>query len=275
MYTKKWKEVFSYTTLIFLSILMVFPYLWMLIISVKPKDEMYSGKILPSTFQFENYLRVFTESNMTLYLWNSILVSAVIIIVQILSAIFAAYSFVAIKKKWVQLCFVLILATYMLPSAITYIPSFILISNINLLDTHLGYILSEAISIFAVFFLRQSFKKVPKEVVQAAKLDGAGHLRLIFTIYIPYTKNAIASLILITFIYSYNNYMWPSLLIKSEENMLVTIGMRRLFMTQAGYGMDFPFAMAASAISLLPMLLLLVIFNKRIIQSMSNLYVSK
>ncbi|MFD0711623.1 carbohydrate ABC transporter permease [Paenibacillus sp. GCM10027626] len=265
----------TYTLLVLVSFTMIFPYIWMLVISVKPKNELYSGNLLPSVFHFENYIRVFTETKMLLYLWNSIYVSAIIIVFQLLSAIFAAYVFVAIQKKWVQFCFVLILATYMLPSAVTYIPSFILISKLNLLDTHSGYILSEFISIFSIFFLRQTFVQVPKEVIHAAKLDGAGHLKLIFTVYIPYSKNAIASLVLITFIYSYNNYMWPSLLLKSEDNMFVTIGLRRLFMSQAGYGMDFPLAMAACAVSLLPMFILLAVSSKKIIQSMASLYVNK
>ncbi|MFD0958068.1 carbohydrate ABC transporter permease [Paenibacillus chungangensis] len=275
MHLAKWKTYLNYTTLTLLSFVMVFPYLWMLIISVKPKNEMYSGSILPSSLHFDNYIRVFTETKMLLYLWNSVYVSVIIIAFQILSAIFAAYVFAAMKQRWVQFIFVIILATYMLPSAVTYIPSFIIISKMDLLDTHLGYIFSESISIFAIFFLRQTFVGVPKDVIQAAKLDGAGHLKLIFTVYIPYSKNAIASLILIAFIYSYNNYMWPSLLIKSEDNMFVTIGLRRLFMTQAGYGMDFPLAMAACAVSLLPMFILLAVSNKRIIQSMSSLYVNK
>lgn len=254
---------------------MVFPFIWMLFTSIKPKNEIYSGTIWPSSFHFENYIRVFTETKMLVYLWNSIYVSLIVIAFQIVTAILAAYVFAAIRKKWVQVCFVLILATYMLPSAVTYIPSFVLLSKVNLLDTHMGYIFSEFISIFAIFFLRQSFSQVPSEVIHAAKLDGAGHLKLIFTVYIPYCKNAIASLVLITFIYSYNNYMWPSLLLKSEENMFVTIGLRRLFMTQAGYGMDFPLAMAACAVSLAPMFILLAVSSKRIIQSMASLYVNK
>lgn len=275
MYWARLKKVINYAALTLLSIIMVFPFIWMFLISIKPKTEIYSGHILPTTFHFENYIRVFTETKMLLYLWNSMYVSIIIIVFQILSAIFAAYVFTAIKKKWVQFCFVLILATYMLPAAVTYIPSFILISKMNLLDTHIGYIFSEFISIFAIFFLRQTFVQVPNDVIQAAKLDGAGHLRLIFTVYIPYSKNAIASLVLITFIYSYNNYMWPSLLIKTEENMFVTIGLRRLFMSQAGYGMDFPLAMAACAVSLLPLFILLAVFNKKIIKSMASLYVNK
>ncbi len=275
MYLARLKKGIHYAALTAIGIIMVFPYLWMFMTSVKAKDKLYSGRIIPDTFHSENYIRVFTDTKMLLYLWNSIYVSVIIIVFQILSAILAAYVFATMKKKWVQLCFVVILATYMLPSAVTYIPSFIVISKANLLDTHLGYILSEAISIFAIFFLRQTFIQVPKEVVHAAKLDGAGHLKLIFTVYIPYAKNAIASLVLITFIYSYNNYMWPSLLIKSEENMFVTIGLRRLFMSQAGYGMDFPLAMAACAISLLPMFILLAVSNKKIIHSMANLYVNK
>lgn len=275
MYWARLKKVINYATLTVLSIIMVFPFIWMFLISIKPKTEIYSGHILPTTFHFENYIRVFTETKMLLYLWNSMYVSIIIIVFQILTAIFAAYVFAAIKKKWVQFCFVLILATYMLPAAVTYIPSFILISKMNLLDTHIGYIFSEFISIFAIFFLRQTFVQVPNDVIQAAKLDGAGHLRLIFTVYIPYSKNAIASLVLITFIYSYNNYMWPSLLIKTEENMFVTIGLRRLFMSQAGYGMDFPLAMAACAVSLLPLFILLAVFNKKIIKSMASLYVNK
>ena len=126
-----------------------------------------------------------------------------------------------------------------------------------------------------IFFLRQAFSQVPADVVHAAKLDGSGHLRLIFNVYIPYCKNVIASLVLITFIYSYNNYMWPSLLIKTNEKMFATIGLRRLFMTQAGSGMDFPLAMAACTVSLIPLFVILFIGNKKIIQSMANLYVNK
>ncbi|MGE5701550.1 MAG: carbohydrate ABC transporter permease [Clostridia bacterium] len=271
----KVKTWVNYAMLLSISVMMVFPFLWMFLISIKPKNEMYSGSFLPSAFHFENYVRVFTETKMLDYLWNSLYVSLIIIALQIISAILAAYVFTTAQKRWVKVCFALILATYMLPSAVTYIPSFILLSKVNLLDTHTGYIISEMISIFAIFFLRQSFVQVPKDVVHAAKLDGAGHLRLIFNVYVPYCKNAIASLVLITFIYSYNNYMWPSLLIKSEDNMFVTIGLRRLFMSQAGYGMDFPLAMAACAVSLLPMLILLAVSSKKIIHSMASLYVNK
>lgn len=268
-------KIFPYAVLSLATVGMFFPYIWMFLLSMKEKSEIYSGAFLPKAFDLSNLSRVFLETPMLTYLFNSVRVSFLVIIIQMLSAILAAYVMAAMDKKWVKILFLIILAMYMVPAAVTYIPSYIIISDLNLMDTHTGYILSEAISIFSIFFLRQAFIQVPKDVVNAARMDGAGHLRLIFDIYVPYCKNALASLVLITFIYSYNNYMWPSLLIKTPEKMFVTLGLRRLFMTQAGYGMDLPLAMSACAVSLLPVFLLLFIGNKRIIKSMASLYVNK
>ncbi len=265
----------KYIVLMIATISMIFPYIWMLMGSLKTKSEIFSGNFFPEQPQFANFARVLLETPFTRYMFNSIYVSFIIIAIQILGAILAAYVFVTIQKRWVAFTFLVVMAIYMLPGAATYVPSYIIISNLNLIDSHIGYILSEAISIFSIFFLRQSFKQVPMDIVHAARIDGAGHFRLIINVYVPYCRNAIFSLILINFIYSYNNYMWPSLLIKSADKMLVTTGLRRLFMQQAGYGTDWPLTMAACTVSILPMILILVLGNKKIIESMSGLFVNK
>ncbi len=267
--------IIKYGILIFTTIGMIFPYIWMLMGSLKTKSEVFSGSLFPETPQFSNFGRVLLETPFAKYMSNSIYISIIIVMIQIVGAILAAYVFVRIKKQWVGFTFVVVMAIYMLPGSATYVPSYIIISNLNLIDTHLGYIISEAISIFSIFFLRQSFKQVPMDVVHAARIDGASHLRLIYNVYIPYCKNSVFSLILINFIYSYNNYMWPSLLIKSADKMLVTTGLRQLFMQQAGYGTDWPLTMAACTVSILPVMLILIIGNKKIIESMSGLFVNK
>lgn len=271
----KKKRTFLYLTMSLSALAMLFPYVWMILMSMKSRREFFDGRFWPDSLNLTNLIRVFTETQMATYLYNSLKVTIIVILTQLFTATLAAYALATIKKPWVKLCFALIMVTYMVPAAVTYIPSYVIISDLNLLDTHLGYILSESISIFSIFFLYQVFRQVPKDVVDAARLDGAGHLRLIYNVYVPFSKNALASLVIITFIYSYNNYMWPSLLIRTAENMFVTLGLRRLFMSQAAYGTDLPLAMAACTVSLLPLFILLALANKRIIQSMANLYVNK
>lgn len=158
--------------------------------------------------------------------------------------------------------FAVIMATYMLPTAATYVPSYIILSNWNLLNTYTGLIISNAVSIFGIFLLRQAFMQVPAGLVEAAKIDGANAWKILWKIVTPMAKSSFITFGLMSFISSYNNYMWPSLITDSPEMSLVSQGLRRYFIEGGAYGTEWPKVMAGSTIIVVPLLILFMFTQK-------------
>ena len=144
----------------------------------------------------------------------------------------------------------------MLPVAATYIPSYIILSDMGLLDTLTGLVISSTVSIFGIFLLRQAFMQVPRGLVEAAKIDGAGPLRILWQIVCPITRSSFITFGLMSFISTYNNYMWPSLITKSNEKFLVSQGLRSFFIEGGAYGTEWALVMAGSALIVFPLLVL-------------------
>lgn len=164
----------------------------------------------------------------------------------------------------------IILATYMLPVAATYVPSYVILANFNMLDTYKGIIFSNAASVFGIFLLRQAFLQVPKEVVEAARVDGASHWRILWQIFLPLAKPSFVTFGLISFVQMYNNYLWPSLIIISKEKRLITQGIQQFFIQEGGYGMQWPLIMAASTFAVLPLLILFAFAQRWFISGISD-----
>ena len=150
----------------------------------------------------------------------------------------------------------------MLPSAATYIPSYIILGNMDLLDTYTGLIISNSVSIFGIFLLRQAFMQVPLGLVEAARMDGANNWQILWNIICPITKSSFITFGLMNFIASYNSYMWPSLIIDSPEKSLVSQGLRRFFIEGGAYGTEWPLVMAGSTIIVIPLLILFAFTQK-------------
>lgn len=166
--------------------------------------------------------------------------------------------------------FFVVMTTYMLPAAATYVPCYIMLAKMNMLDTYRGIIISNAVSVFGIFLIRQEFMQVRRELVEAGRMDGAGHLRILLQIVAPQCKSAFITLGLISFISNYNNYLWPSLIIKNPKYYLVPIGLRQFFIQGGAYGIKWPQVMAASTITVLPLLLLFFIAQKWFMQSVGD-----
>lgn len=160
---------------------------------------------------------------------------------------------VSMRFKGRKVLFSVIMATYMLPTEATYIPGYIILSDLNLLDTYTGLIFSNCVSIFGIFLLRQSFMQMPAGAVEAARIDGASDWRILWKIVYPMTKLSFITFGLMNFITSYNNYMWPSLITDSEDKYLVSQGLRST---------DWPLVMAGSTVIVLPLLILFAFTQK-------------
>lgn len=249
--------------LLLASLVTAFPFFWMIISALKTKAEIMDVSVFfPESAQWQNFSEVLFESPMLRYIANSLFVSVCTVAIQVITGAMIAYAIVFMRFRGRKILFAVIMATYMLPTAATYIPSYIILSNWNLLNTYTGLIISNAVSIFGIFLLRQAFMQVPAGLVEAAKIDGANAWKILWKIVTPMTKSSFITFGLMSFISSYNNYMWPSLITDSPEMSLVSQGLRRYFIEGGAYGTEWPKVMAGSTIIVVPLLILFMFTQK-------------
>ncbi len=257
-------EVFKHIVLICISIVTFFPFIWMISSALKTKDEIFEfpPKLLPQVFNWSNFVEVFKEAPFEVYIGNSFFVAIIIVTVQILNSAMIAYALTQFNFKSRKLIFAIILGTYMLPSAATYVPCYMILSKINLIDTLTGIIISNLANVFGIFLMRQAFLQINKSLIEAARIDGASHWKILWKIAFPLTKPTFVTFGLISFVTYYNDYMYPSLITKSPEKFLISAGLRQFFIEGGAYGIKWPEIMAASTITVLPLLILFLIAQK-------------
>jgi multiple sugar transport system permease protein len=244
----------------------------MLSSALKTKDEVFNfpPTLIPQIPQWNNFVQVFKEAPFATYMANSLFVATVEVIFQIISSAMIAYALTQFKFKGKKILFTIIMCTYMLPSAVTYIPCYMILSDINLIDTLTGLIISNLAYVFGIFLIRQAFLQVDKSLVEAARMDGASHFKILLKIMIPLTKPTFITFGLISFVTYYNEYMYPSLITKSPEKFLVSSGLRQFFIQGGAYGIKWPEIMAASTFTVLPLLILFLVAQKWFMQGVSD-----
>ncbi|WP_392340096.1 carbohydrate ABC transporter permease [Moritella marina] len=254
------------------GLIMVFPFVWMISGSMKTNDEIFSNplNILPETFHWQTFVDTFESAPFGLYIMNSFSVAFFTTLIVMINSAMFAYAITQLKFKSRTVLYFIVMACYMLPGAVTYIPSYITLANMGLLDSHTGLIISNAASVFGVFYLRQVFLKVHPSLIEAARIDGAGEIKILWAIVLPQCKAALATLFLITFITNYNSYMWPSLLITSQDLNLIATGIRQFFIAEGNYGLNWSQIMAASTIAVMPLLILFIICQKTILSGIAD-----
>ena len=245
------------------SVFTAFPFFWMVLSALKTKAEIMDvSKFFPAEFQWNNFYEVIFQSPLLRYVGNSLFVSVITLVIQIVTAAMIAYALVFMEFKGRKVLFAIIMGTYMLPTAATYIPSYIILSKLHLLNTFTGLIVSNCVSIFGIFLLRQAFMQVPLGIVEAARIDGASNWKILWQVVCPMTKSSFITFGLMNFITCYNSYMWPSLITDSNEKMMVSQGLRKFFIEGGAYGTEWPLVMAGSALIVLPLLILFAFTQK-------------
>lgn len=256
-------DFMKYAVLVSVSIFTAFPFIWMFLSALKSKEEIMNViTFLPAQPQWENFAEILFDSPILSYIGNSLWVSLIVIVLQIVTGAMLTYAMVFLEFKGRNILFAVVMGTYMLPVAATYIPSYIILSKWNLLNTTTGLVISSCVSIFGIFLLRQAFMQVPKGLVEAARMDGASHFRILWEIICPMTKSAFITFGLMSFISTYNNYMWPSLITNDSTKFLVSQGLRSFFIEGGAYGTKWNLVMAASAVIVIPLLILFAFTQK-------------
>lgn len=242
------------------------PVLYSIWMSFQTADAYYTGTI---DFTFHNYELAIGQYNFARYLLNSIVVSGLVTIIGLAVATSAAFAFARYTFRGSNLLFGAVVATLMIPSHITLIPNYLTLAKAGLLDTYAGLVLPAISNGFAAFFLRQYIRGIPRALDEAAYMDGASPLKVLWRVIIPLSKPAILSMGLYIFISEWNNYIWPLVAIGREDLYTLQIGLARLYRVNPGEDIiNWPLVMAASTITILPVIIGFVLVERHLIRGM-------
>ena len=270
-----WKTS-SLSDLIFLALLTAFTILWMIPIiwtvstSLRPEAAIQRdlGRLIPETVTFENWIFLLSKSRLPRWFFNSIFVSIVHTIIQLIVASLAAFAFARMVFIGSRILYVLILAGLMVPFQVTFIPVYIFFSDLNWLNTYPALIIPGAASPLAVFLLTQFFKNIPAELEEAAVLDGATRFQIYRRVIVPLSIPAMTTLAIFAFLGNWNSYLWPLIAATKQDVMTLPIGLAKV--SQSWGFVDFYGRnMAAAALSALPVVLFVFIFQRKIISGIA------
>lgn len=260
---KTFKGLFNVIIILIFAV----PFYWLVVTSVKTLGDSLR---LPPTFWvdrplWENYAVAIEKMQFWRMLKNSLVVTGAILVAQALTVIPAAYAFANFTFKGSKALFAMMLATMMVPAQLIFLPVFLLLSALGLINTYASLILPSAASAFGIFMLRQAFKQVPRSLVEAAKLDGASELQIMTRIMLPMAKPTVVTLGLLTFIGTWNDYFWPLVLTTNESVRTLPVGVAGLRLVEGG--VNYPVMMAGNVILVVPVLIAFVFAQKQIIKA--------
>ncbi|GLF99975.1 sugar ABC transporter permease [Alicyclobacillus hesperidum subsp. aegles] len=260
-------NVVTYIVLIIGAFISVFPYLWSILTSLKPENQVFSSHFfsLPTHPDWGNYVHIFQSVDLGRYLLNTLFVAVVSVAGQVVFGSLAAYAFARLDFRGKNAIFLAYLSTLMVPNIVTLIPLFIMMKYLGWINTYYALIAPTVLGTpVGIFLLRQFFLTIPAELEEAARLDGAGILRTFVQIIIPLSRPILSTLAIITFVSSWNNFLWPLIVTNSDQMKLISVGIASF---QMQYGTEWNYMMAAATVALLPLVILFLFFQRYVIES--------
>ena len=248
------------------GVIMLFPFFWMISSSLKNDVEAFATPptLFPSAPNLDNYRKVAEILDLKRLFLNSVGVSFSVTFLQLLTSAMAGYAFARISFRGKSILFLTYLITMMIPMQVIIVPLFIEMRQLNLIDSYLGLGLPMIVSAFGTFFMRQAMMSIPKEIEEAAVLDGAGHFRIFYKIAIPMTLPALSALCILAFMSVWNAFLWPLIILFSPEKMTIPLGLANL---HGQYNTQWPMVMAGTTLAVIPIAVLYVALQKQITQS--------
>lgn len=265
------QHIVMYALLVFIALLVLIPLFWMLSTSFKPKSQLFLPQIywFPKRFTWQNYSDLLTDPSIPIVRWfiNSIGIALVSTILILAIDSLAAYAYARMEFPGRKIIYGIMLATLFMPGLMFLIPNFITIYNLGLLNSYVGVILPYLAGVFGVFFMRQFFESLPKELEESARIDGANQFQTFYKIVLPLAKPALATLAIITFLASWNDFLWPLLILQDTNLQTLPPGLRTL---QGAYTSEYGLMMAGAVIVAIPVLLIYIALQRYIVQSVAS-----
>ncbi|HLZ27680.1 MAG TPA: carbohydrate ABC transporter permease [Chloroflexota bacterium] len=262
-------RLLGYVTMAIAVVLVGLPMYWMLIAAFKTNQEIFTSPPtwIPLAPTLENFPAAWKQAPFGNFYVNSLLYTLVSGSAKILQAVFSAYAFAFLSFPRKNLVFVLLLMALMIPDEFTVLPNFLTLALVGWTNTYQGLLLPGFVSAFGTFLLRQHFLSLPREVLDAARVDGAGHLRTLFNVVLPMSRPVLATLVLLTAVSRWNDYLWPLIITNSTEMRTLSVGIALLFQKESGtvWGL----VMAGTLYVVLPVLVLFLIVQRHIVEGIA------
>jgi len=250
------------------ALVMLFPFVWAVVTSISPGSGLSATpKLIPEDPSLAAYSQLFADLPFGRVVLNSLALAVAATAAQVVTSAMAAYGFSRLPFRGSGVVFALYLVTMMIPFQVLIVPLFVEMKALGLIDTYLGALLPSVASGFGVFLLRQAVNQVPRELDEAATIDGAGHLRIFAQVVLPNIRPAIATLTVFGFMSSWNAFLWPLIILRSPELQTLPVALQTL---QGQYTTQWDVVMAGSVVSILPMLALYVFAQKYVVQGVAS-----
>lgn len=268
----KLKKTLIYVLLTLWALIVLFPFYWMILTSVKSYGS-YNAEYIPSFFTLsptlQNYVDAFTTVSLGKYLLNTFLFTVITTALMVVVSTLAAFAFARLEFKGKNLAFTLFLSLMMIPNELVVITNFVTITNLNLRNSFTGLILPSVTSVFYIYLLKENFAQVPDELYYAAKVDGTPDLRYLWKVMIPICKPTLITIAILKVIECWNSYVWPRLITDDSRYFLVSNGIQEI--RENGFGREnIPAMMAAVVVISLPLIILFLVFRKKIMAGVAR-----
>jgi multiple sugar transport system permease protein len=246
------------------ALLTSLPFIWMLLTSVRPMRETVSvpPDLVPDQWTFDSYRRLFRELAFGRYLTNTLIVVAISFGGMFLSAM-AGYGFAKFRFRGKSAMFAMVMATMMIPIQVTMIPTYLILNEVGLTNTLVGIAMPTLVGAFNVFLFRQFMLTIPDDVLEAARLDGAGEMRAFWAVVLPMSRPILAVQAVLTFIAGWNSFLWPLIIGNEQERYTLSVGISLLNQQQT---INPPLQMAGASLMVVPIVVIFVLFQRRITQ---------
>lgn len=263
-------KIIVYILLIIIAVMMITPFLWMFSAAIKSDREVFKMNpfvFIPKVPKWSNYVDIWTKIPFAKFVENTFFLTIVVTILQLLTSSFAAYSFSKLEFRHRNGLFLAYIATIAMPWQVYMVPQFILMRKMGLNDKLLAIICLQAFSAFGVFLMKQFYEGIPNDLCEAARIDGMSEYKIYSTIMLPLSKPALATLIIFTFVNTWNDYLGPLIYLKTQEKKTIQLGLK-MFISQ--YSSDYGLIMAGSMLSLIPVLIVFLCFQNYFVEGVAS-----
>lgn len=252
------------------AVVFAVPLVFAVYVALIDQSMLLSPQVRLWPLSFDNFVRVWTQYPFPRFFMNSLIVAGSITVGSMLTSIMAAYVIARVAIRGRAVVFGAIVATLMVPGHITLIPNYLTLAGLGLRNTYPALILPFLASGFATFFLRQHFRTVPQAVIDAARIDGAGHWRILWQVVVPMTRPAVAAVAVFVFLSEWNAYIWPLIMIDTPEMRTVEIGLARLFSDEAEGGInDWPLIIAGAVSIMIPPTIIFLLAERHLVRGVT------
>lgn len=246
------------------------PFLWMALSSLKPEREIRDVPPTwwPETVTLDNFRGLFSRLDFPLYFFNSALVAALVMVGNLLFCSLVGYALAKLRYPGKRALFLAVLGMLMVPGMVTFVPQFVLVSNMGLTNTYAGLILPFLVGPFGVFLMRQFLQSIPDDLIEAARVDGAGEFRIFWRVVLPLCRPALATLGILTFLASWNNFLWPLVVATTEDKytLPVALALYSVGENERNYGL----LLAGAVVVVLPVLIVFLVLQRHFLRGIAT-----